>query len=95
MRKMECAKDENDTLGDAVSGTFSNGERVEEKFEAERATINNLLERTNTMDKRSKERLTKLMKEHKAELKRATMAAAEDTKAAVAAAAAEDITRSP
>ena len=68
---MERAKNENDILREAVSKTFSNVERVEEKVEAERATINNLLEKMNTMEKRSKERLTKLMKDHKAEIKRA------------------------
>ena len=47
--------------------TFSNCKRVEEKVEAERATINILLKKMNTMKKRSKERLTKLMKGHKAE----------------------------
>ena len=71
MRRMERAEDKNDILQEAVSGTFSNGKRAEEKVKAERATINNLLEKMNTMKKRSKERSTKLMKEHKAELKRA------------------------
>ena len=44
---------------------------MKEKVEAERATTNNLLEKMNTMEKRSKERSTELTKEHKAELKRA------------------------
>ena len=69
-RRMKRAEDANGILREAVSGTFSDGERVEEKVEAERAMINNLLEKMNTMEKRSKERLTKLMKEHKADLKR-------------------------
>ena len=68
-RRIERAKDENDILREAASGTFSNGERVEEKVKAERATINNLLEKMNTMEKRNEKRLTKLTKEHKAELK--------------------------
>ena len=68
---MGRAEDENDILREAVSRTFSNSERVEGKVEAERVTISNLLEKMNTMEKRNEERLIKLMKEHKADLKRA------------------------
>ena len=58
-KSMKRAEDENDILREAVSGTFRNGERVEEKVEPERATINNLFEKMNTMEKRREERLTK------------------------------------
>ena len=44
-RRMKCAEDENNILREAVSRTFSNGKRVEGKVEAERATIDNLLEK--------------------------------------------------
>ena len=70
-RRMECAEGKSDMLREAGSGTFSNGKRVKEKVKAERATIKNLLEKMNNMEKINEERLTKLMKEHTAELKRA------------------------
>ena len=54
-RRMERAEDGNDIFREAVSGTFSNGERVEEKVKAERETIDNLLGKMNTMEKRNKE----------------------------------------
>ena len=70
-RRMERAEYENGILIEAVSRTFSNGERVAEKVEAERAMLKNLLEKMNNMGKTNGGRLTKLVKEHIAELKRA------------------------
>ena len=54
-----------------MDGNFSNGKRVEEKVNTEQATINNLLEKMINMEKKSKKRIEKLMRDHKAELKRA------------------------
>ena len=71
MARMECTENENDQLKEAFSGTFSNGERTEEKVDNGKETINNLLEKMNTMERRNEERMTKLMKEHRSELKRA------------------------
>ena len=44
---------------------------MEEKVDKERATINDLLEKMNTMERRNEERMTKMMKKHKLELNRA------------------------
>ena len=72
MRRVKRAEDENNYLREAVNGNFSNGKRVEEKVDTERAMINNLLEKMNNMGKKNEERMTKLMRDHKAELKRAS-----------------------
>jgi hypothetical protein len=71
MKRMERTENENDQLREAISGTFSNGERMEEKVDNGKETINNLLEKMNNMERRNEERMTTLMKEHKSELKRA------------------------
>ena len=70
MKRMERTENENDQLKEAIRGTFSNGERMEEKVDSEKTTINNLLEKMNTMERKNKERMTTLMKEHQSELKR-------------------------
>ena len=44
---------------------------MEEKVDNCKKTINNLLEKMNNMERRNEERMTKLMKEHRLELKRA------------------------
>ena len=63
MKRMERTENENDQLREAISGTFSNGERMEEKVDNGKETI--------TMERRNEERMTTLMKEHISELKRA------------------------
>ena len=69
MARMDRTKNENDQLKEAISGTFSNGKSMEEKVDSGKATINNLLEKMNPMERKNEERMTNLMKEHQPELK--------------------------
>ena len=70
-RRVERAEDENNHLREAVNGNFKNCKRVEEKVNTERATINNLLEKMTNMERKSEERIEEMMRDHKADLKRA------------------------
>ena len=53
-----------------MNENFSNDESVGEKFNTEQATTNNLLEKMTNIERKSEERIEKLMRDHKAELKR-------------------------
>ena len=70
MKRMERTENENDQLKEAISGTFSNGERMEEIVDSGKETINNLLDKMNAMERKNEERLTTLMKQHQSDLKR-------------------------
>ena len=70
-RRVERAKDGNDYLREAVNDNSGNGKRVGENINTKQATINNLFEKMINMEKKNEERMTKLMRDHKAELKRA------------------------
>ena len=70
MKRMERTKNENDQLREAISVTFSNSKRMEEKVDNGKETINNLLEKMNNMERRNEETMTTMMKEHRSELKR-------------------------
>ena len=71
MRRVERSEAGNDYLTEAVNGDFSNGKRGKGKVDTECATFNNLLEKMNSMERKTEKRMTSMMKEHKAELKRA------------------------
>ena len=62
-RRVERAKDGNDYLREAVNDNSGNGKRVGENINTKQATINNLLEKMNSVEKKNEERMEKVVVE--------------------------------